>query len=103
MIDRLEFLRGRTLTTLARKVKFDILDVDKTGIDIFVYSTKRERHISKREIEKSWEHLAATGSVSATYILNIVPSRSSAYIAALMAQLPEVSFSVSPIVLTLSK
>ena len=103
MIDRIEFIKGQTLNTLARKVKFDILDVDKMGIDIFVHSTKHERHISRREIEKSWEYLVTTGNISAAYIMNSVPSRSSVYIAAILAQLPEVSYSVRPVVLTLKK
>lgn len=100
IMGRLEFLKGETLQTLAQGKKFDILNVDYKGIDILVHSTNRERYITKIEIEKSWEILISNESLLGTYILNEVPSRSSAYIAAMLAQLPEVSYSLRPIELT---
>lgn len=102
-LQSLQFLTGKTFSTLSQNRTFKVLRINDSGIDIFVYSTQRERHISKREIDIAWDLLCTQGRVSGVEILNKVPSRSSAYIATLFSKHDKVTFSLQPIQLFLKK
>lgn len=73
------------------------------GIDIFLSSTQKPRHITKKEIEKSWEHLATTGIITRAIIKDVFRSENSAYIVALLAKLPGVIFHLDPIELRIKE
>jgi hypothetical protein len=95
----LNFLKGKTLATLDRKANFDILNVDEGGIDIFLHSTKKGRHIAPRDIEESWAHLVTTGKLPLTYIMHVVNTQSSSYISAILTQVEGVTYELKPITL----
>jgi len=96
-LQSLQFLTGKTFSTLSQNKTFKVLRINDSGIEIFVYSSKRERHISRREIDTAWDLLAAKGSVTGVEILNKVPSRSSAYIATMFSKLDRVTYILNPI------
>ena len=102
MIEQLKRLEGKTLETLDHHKKFTIFTVDHRGILINVNSTQIDRQILKNQIEDSWEYLQKNGEMTAVYVLD-QGCRSSAYVVAILAEIPGVTYTIRPIRLRYSK
>ena len=98
MIEKLVWLKGNTYSTLAQNKKFTILDVNPNAIIIRVHSTGRERRINRNELESAWRILVTKGIITSVEILNL-PSRNSAFISSIFAQLGGVTYKTNPITL----
>lgn len=89
-------LKGKTLSTLARAKKFDVLQVDERKIRVAPQSTHVERPISKDSIEWAWNELWTKGELKQQEIF-LSGSVNSAYIATLLTQLPGVTYKIKPV------
>jgi len=98
----IKYLKGRTLTTLDQHKSFTIVDVSETTVIIRPLSTKIDRPISREGIEAAMNHLLTTGQLEPKEIDSQFVPRSSIYVAAILATLPEVKHSVNPIRLWIS-
>jgi hypothetical protein len=102
MIEQLKRLEGKTLKTLDRHKEFTVLAVDHRGILIDVHSTQKERQIFKDQFEEAWEYLQKNGEMAAVHVLD-EGCRSSAYVVAILAEIPGVTYTIRPIRLRFSK
>ena len=96
---------GQTLRTLARRRSFELVAVGPKGLEIRVARSGKARTIPRRELEAAYEALALTERISGTErnsgreIRQMCSEYNPAYIAAVLAQMPEVTFTLHPIVL----
>ena len=101
--DEIKKLTGRTVKTLDQKKPFDILDVTEHAMLICPQETQTERPISRDEIEKAYRHLEAIGQITRTEIREKFSEYNPAYVAAILAELPNVRHSTRPIKLWITK
>lgn len=92
-------LVGRKLVTLDEKKPFEVLCITEETIIIHVHSTGRERNIARKEVEGAMTELDMRGEISRTEIQKQHSSRNPAYVAAMLAALPGVTYSLDPIIL----
>jgi len=97
MWEEIKKLNGQTLRTLAQKKPFDILDVTEHAVLICLQETQTPRPISRDEIENAHRHLASTGQTTRTEIREKFSEYNPAYVAAILAELPNVQHSARPI------
>lgn len=90
---------GQTLRTLARHRSFELVAVGSKGLEIRVARSGKTRTIPRKELEAAYEALARAGRISAGEIRQMCSEYNPAYIAAVLAQMPEVTFTLNPIVL----
>ena len=90
-------LKGRTLRTLAQNKPFDILELSDHELIIRVGSSGRLRKIRRREIEGAYQELLQRGEISARDIQKRHAPRNSAFVSAILAELPGVDHQVKPI------
>lgn len=96
MMEQLIWMKGKTFSTLAQNKKFTVEVINETGIVVRVHDTGNNRSISWSEIDKAWEYLQQHGTVTQKEILDM-GTRSSAYIAVFLSNLPGVSYRLNPI------
>jgi len=84
-------LNGKTLATLDRQKRFDVLAVGPKQIFLFLHSSQKERKIRWEEIEPAWALLQRQGQLTRVAINANFSPRNPAYVAALLATLPGVS------------
>lgn len=96
MIEKLAWLKGMTLSTLAQGKKFEVLDVDENKILIAPQSTEYERSIRKVRLEWAWNELVRKGELSQQEVFE-EGSVNSAYIIALLAKMPGVTYKTKPV------
>ena len=99
----LKKLQGRTLRTLGQGKLFDVVVVLSDSIVVKPHSSGRERPVARTAIEGSFRELASHGQISRSKIEDSYMPRSSAYIAAMLAELPGVSHAKNPILLKYPK
>jgi len=90
-------LKGETLKTLAQKKPFDVVEIRARELIVRPCSTGRDRPIPREAIEGAFEELATHGEITRADIRERYSDRSPAYITALLASLPGVTFSLKPI------
>lgn len=90
---------GQTLRTLARHRTFELVAVGPKGLEIRIARSNKARTIPRRELEAAYEALARAGRISGGEIRQMCAGYNPAYIAAVLAQMPEVTFTLHPIVL----
>jgi hypothetical protein len=90
-------LEGQTLQTLAQKKNFDIVEVTEHKVTICPHATQTERLISRLEIEDAFQRLTVTGQITRSEIQENFSQYNPAYVAAILAELPTVQHSTSPI------
>jgi hypothetical protein len=93
-------LKGRTLHTLDRHQAFEILTVSGSRLVVFPHSTRKDRPIMRTGVENAWQRLYVTGSLSPVDIDHDYSSNNSAYVAAILAEIPGVQQATKPIRLT---
>ena len=102
MMEKLFGLKGKTLSTLARAKKFDVLKVDEKKILVVPQSTNFERPISKNRIEWAWNELRTKGELTQQEIF-LSGTVNSAYIATILTQLLGVTYKTKPVRLYYNK
>jgi len=85
-------LQGRSLVTLAQEKPFTVEAVTDSTV-VVTPETRFRRPIARRDLERAWDHLVKTGSLTLTDI----GGWSSAYAAAILAQAPGVAVETGPI------
>lgn len=100
--EQIDFLTGQTLKTLEQHKPFEVMEITSSDIQIFIYSSLRKRRIKRDEIEGSWEELLKKGIITTSEIKSKYPKTSPAYVAAILASLPGVTYRIKPIRLFIS-
>lgn len=95
-------LAGRTLSTLDRDKPFDILEISDQALIIRPHETDKERKIRRIEIEDAYRRLAAIGELTRSEIRDEFSNFNPAYVAAILAELPNVNHANKPIRLWIS-
>lgn len=90
-------LIGHPLVTLDKQNPFRILEVTDTLLRILVGRTGQRRTIRRQEIEDASQHLVSQGELSRSEIHAHYSEFNPAYVAAILAALPGVSFATNPI------
>ncbi len=90
-------LKGRELQTLRDKHKFHILAVTGTSVILHLRSTDKDRVVKREEIEQAYQALTRLGQLSRGDIRNLCSERNPAYVAAILAALPNCRYTVDPI------
>lgn len=93
-------LEGKTLYTLEQKEPFLVVQVLHDRV-IIENSKNNERPIRWSEIRGAWGHLEQHGTITRAEIMESFSSYNSAYLAAILANLEEVSTEIAPITLRL--
>lgn len=90
-------LKGETLKTLSRSNPFDIVAVDEVSITIRPNSTNYERNVPRKEIEGAYNGLIIMGKITIKEIRDNGHSNfNPTYVAAILAELPNVSVQNNP-------
>ena len=95
-------LQGKTLATLDRRREFKVIQVLPSQI-VIETSTGAPRNIPWNNVQQSWAELEKNGEITRTDIMRLYSPFNPAYVAAILSKLPNVSHSIRPIVLKLSK
>jgi hypothetical protein len=97
----LKKLQGKRLTTLYQNKPFEITQVTNNQI-VLKTSTEAQRPIPLKEVTLAWNHLAKKKKLTQSQIRDLGYSEvNPAYVVAILANLPEVKHTLSPISLTL--
>lgn len=96
-------LKGCTLHTLDQGHPFDIVDLTPSKIVLLLHTTGKNRHVRRTELEAAWHELRQRGQLTRTTIRDRYSEANPAYIAAILAALPGVTHTLSPITLTLRR
>lgn len=99
---KIKKLQGKTLITLDRRREFKVIEVLRCQI-VIETSTGTPRNIPWNNVQQSWAELEKNGEITRTDIMRLYSPFNPAYVAAILSNLPNVSHSVRPIVLKLSK
>lgn len=89
-------LQGRTLKTLKQSKSFDVIEVTASRALLHLHSTGNHRIVSRREIEAAIEALLKSRRISRKEIEAHWSPRNPAYVAAMLAALPDIEYSASP-------
>jgi len=99
----LKKLQGKKLFTLYQKKPFEIMQISNNQI-IIKTSTESQRPILLKEITLAWNHLEKHKELTRGEIRDLGYSEfNPAYVVAILASLPGVSHTLSPIILKLKK
>ena len=90
-------LNGRELRTLRDKRVFQVLAVTGTSVILHLRSTDKERIVKRVEIEPAYQELRKRGTLSRTAIRDLYSERNPAYVAAILAVLPNCRYTLDPI------
>jgi len=91
-------LQGRTLKTLKQSMLFDVVEVTASRAILHLHSTGNDRFVPRREIEGVVEALLKRRRISRKEIEANWSPRNPAYVAAMLAALPEIECLTSPII-----
>jgi hypothetical protein len=90
-------LVGRKLYTLDQRHPFQVVEIDEKSLHILVETTGNHRAIPRGEIEAAWKHLVREGEITRTEIREQYSAANPAYVAAVLAALPGISYQTGPI------
>lgn len=93
----MRWLRGKTLHTLAREAPFTVKSVEGDRLTLMIHSSKLERIITRSEIESTFNELWVSKELTRNTIEDFHSETNNAYVAALLAELPQVKFTRGPI------
>jgi hypothetical protein len=101
LVSELKKLQGKCLSTLYQKKPFEITQISNNQI-IIKTSKELQRPIPLKEISQALNHLERHKTLTRSEIRDLGYSEfNPAYVAAILANLPGVAFSLSPIILKL--
>lgn len=90
-------LRGRTLKTLDRQKPFIVAAVTYNTVTVIPQSTGKERPISREGLENAFRHLMVTGRLTLAEIEKDYAPRNLVYVAAILAEMPGITYKFRPI------
>ena len=102
LLTEVKKLEGRSLLTLDRRRKFTVKEVLDTKV-VIETSTDKSRVIPWDSIQESWEQLERIGEITRIEIRKFYSNFNPAYVAVILASVPEVSHSIRPITLRFRK
>lgn len=82
---------------------FEAVEVTGTRVELLIHSTGSRRSVRRQTIEKAWDRLEQGGSLSREQIQRDVSPRHSAYVAAILAKMPGVTYTRRPLTLRVHK
>ena len=94
-------MAGKPLETLELKRSFEIQAVSDRHVVIWVSGTGKTRTFPIKEIESAYQALAVSRVITRSEIQRKYSPRNPAYIAAILAALPNVDYALKPITLML--
>ncbi len=97
MWNEISMLEGKTLRTLDQNKQFDIVAVTEHMVIVQPHETQIERKIPRNQIEDSYNSLALSGQITRVEIHKKFSNFIPAYVAAILAKLPGIEHSSSPI------
>ena len=97
MWKQVKSLEGHTLKTLARGNHFDVVSVDTQKVIVRPHVQGIKRHIKWQIIEDAFSELVQRGEVTRVDIRDHYTQFNPAYVAAILAALPDVTFTQPPI------
>jgi len=92
-----EKLQGKTLKTLAQNKPFDVVLVGTQRVIVRPHVRGVERPIRREAIEDAFGELAMRGELTRSEIQERYSNFNPAYVAAILAALPGVTYSLNPI------
>ena len=95
--NEIEKLKGQTLATLDQRKPFDIVEITEHAVTIRPHKSESERQISRDTIENAYRRLTATREITRTEIHSDFSEFNPAYVAAILAALPDVKHSIRPL------
>jgi len=95
--NEIEKFKGQTLRTLDQRKPFDIVAVTKHAVVVRPHKSDTDRQISRSAIENACRRLLADGEITRTEIHSEFSEFNPAYVAAILAELPNVKHSIRPI------
>ncbi len=102
--NELKKLEGQELATLDRGRRFKVENVISPKLVVlFLFIPQNSRLIQAPEIEGAFKELEREKTITRGIIQEKFAPRNSAYVAALLAELPNVEYSLNPIALHLTK
>jgi hypothetical protein len=101
--DEVEKLKGQTLRTLDQSKPFDIVEVTEYAVIVRPHKSNAVRLISRDEIEDAAKRLIAVGQLTRTEVHAEFSEFNTAYVAAVLAELPNVKHSIRPIKLWITE
>lgn len=97
--DQIKLLVGKSLKTLDRRKPFDILECTDTYIIVRPHENKIERRINRQEIMNTLNELRMRKSITRSEIREHHAQFNPAYVAAILASLPDIEYKLKPITL----
>jgi hypothetical protein len=98
----LESRKGQRFHTLDQRKPFQLVDVQPGTLTVVVEASGHPRLIPRTHFEDAWRRLTESGRLSRSEIHEEISRFNPAYVSTLLAQVPDVQYRLSPIVLTLS-
>jgi hypothetical protein len=95
----IEKLEGHTLCVLARRNPFDVVEVSEDYAVVRPHVRNISRQVPRREIEAAYADLLSSGQISARQIKERHADWHSAFVCAMLAELPGITYSLNPITL----
>lgn len=92
-------LEGETLKTLDRKNPFDVVKVYEANLIVVPHISRKQRKIAREVIENVVSDLKTHGMITRAEIRERHSDFNPAYIAAVIAEFPNVEFTLRPITL----
>lgn len=99
----LQSMRGKYLLTLGQKKKFQIASIEPYEVIIRPIKQRKPRLLSRECVQEAWKHLIFHREISLEEIKNKYSRFSAPYLAAILATMPDVSYSTNPIVLKINR
>ena len=97
--DEIKKLEGKVLKTLDRGKSFEVVVVLNSSVIVKPLSTKKERVIPREQIEGAFHQLISSDQITQREIEAQHSPRNPVYVAAILAELPDVTHTIRPIVL----
>ncbi len=96
-------LNGNTLRTLDHRKPFEIVAVTGSVVMVCPKATGKERPIQREGLERAYRRLVGSGRLTLSEIENEFAPYNPVYVAAILAQLPGVTYTTRPTVLHVGK
>jgi hypothetical protein len=93
----IESMAGKTLATLERGKAFDIVKVGSSRVVVRPHASNTARSIERRELEGAFKELSLQGELSRSRIQQQYSDWNSAFVAAMLADIPGVRIAHKPI------
>jgi len=101
--EEIKELEGSTLKTLDRGKRFDILVVTDHGVIVQPHSSRKERLVPRKEIEGAYHELLSNREITRTIIEAKYSPRNPVYVAAILAELLNIYYTIRPIHLRMKR